>query len=287
MISPQSVELSTKKSIRRFSLSSKSQQAKAMTSEPSKPVPQAKPESLYFAYGSNLQLSQMRKRCPESRYMGVAYLHGYKFQINQRGYANIIPSPDDVVAGLCYLLSAEDERRLDVNEGVAFGAYEKEMLDVELFLAKAVAVGRKVSEIIEFWFVGGAVDHRRDETPMVPDPLTHEDQTSPGHPESVSQDTMNELGLEPSAPVSDPHPPATGQQVHISDQQRIQNTPKLTPRGQMLQALIYVSRQYTTESTLREEYVDRMNLGITDALKLGVSEEHVQKYIRSTSHLDE
>jgi gamma-glutamylcyclotransferase len=280
MISPQSVELSTKKSIRRFSLSPKSQKTKVMTSEPSKSVPQAKPESLYFAYGSNLQLAQMRKRCPESRYLGVAYLRGYKFQINQRGYANVVPSQDDVVAGLCYLLSAEDERRLDVNEGVAFGAYQKEILDVELFLAKAVVVGRKVSEIIEFGFVGVAMDGRREGAPTVPDPLTRDDQTLPGHPDSVSQDMVNELGLEPSAPVSDPHPLATGQQVHISDQQIIQSTSEVPPRGETLQALVYVSRQYTTESTPREEYVDRMNLGITDALKLGVSEEHMQKYIR-------
>ncbi|KAJ2894971.1 hypothetical protein MKZ38_007060 [Zalerion maritima] len=48
---------------------------------------------LYFAYGSNMSLSQMRRRCPQNSYIGVGTLHGYTWQINDRGYANVIPVP--------------------------------------------------------------------------------------------------------------------------------------------------------------------------------------------------
>ena len=206
--------------------------------------------------------------------MGIAYLHGYRFQINQRGYANVVPSPDDVVAGLCYLLSEKDEAVLDINEVVKIGAYKKEVLDVEIFLAKAAMVGRRVSEIIDCGLVRGSVDGKREGAQMVSDPLTREDRTSPGRPDSIIQDMTKKLGLEPSAPVSDQQAPATGQQ------EIQQGMPEVTVTGETLQALVYVSRQYTTEGKPRPEYVNCMNLGIADALKLGISEEHVKAYVR-------
>ncbi|KAF3240458.1 hypothetical protein TWF128_011290 [Orbilia oligospora] len=75
-------------------------------------------ETLYFAYGSNLSFEQMARRCPQSRYVGRARLHGYQFQINERGYANVVERPGLFVEGLCYRLHPEDEARLDRAEGV-------------------------------------------------------------------------------------------------------------------------------------------------------------------------
>lgn len=98
----------------------------------------------YFAFGSNLWQHQMRIRCPASPYTGVARLRGWKWFINARGYANVSQSQaqsasesntddgDDEVWGLVYDLSVEDEKRLDVNEGVPF-AYEKRMVLVEFW----------------------------------------------------------------------------------------------------------------------------------------------------------
>ncbi len=105
--------------------------------------------TLYFAYGSNLSFHQMAKRCPESRFVGRARLHGYMFQINQRGFANIVKSSDPrlFVDGLCYLLKTNDERSLDRSEGVPT-AYTKEMLEVEFFSAAPHLVGRDVKEIV-------------------------------------------------------------------------------------------------------------------------------------------
>ncbi|RSM04707.1 hypothetical protein CEP52_006698 [Fusarium oligoseptatum] len=52
-------------------------------------------EVLYFAYGSNLSTEQMRQRCPYSTPVGLAYLEGWKWIINARGYANIVQLPLD------------------------------------------------------------------------------------------------------------------------------------------------------------------------------------------------
>ncbi|KAF5879268.1 uncharacterized protein Bfra_006474 [Botrytis fragariae] len=48
------------------------------------------PQTLYFAYGSNLSLSQMQTRCPDSTCVGIGVLQDYRWIVNQRGYANII-----------------------------------------------------------------------------------------------------------------------------------------------------------------------------------------------------
>ncbi|KAA8572454.1 hypothetical protein EYC84_003074 [Monilinia fructicola] len=57
--------------------------------------PASGPETptLYFAYGSNLSLTQMKARCPNSTYYGLGVLQGYRWIINQRGYANIVSDP--------------------------------------------------------------------------------------------------------------------------------------------------------------------------------------------------
>ncbi|KAI0108992.1 hypothetical protein GGR51DRAFT_558789 [Nemania sp. FL0031] len=88
---------------------------------------------LYFAYGSNLSTAQMRDRCPNSTPIGLAHLTGWTWIINERGYANVVPSPKTTtgagVYGLVYRLHPSDERQLDICEGVGY-AYEREMLEV-------------------------------------------------------------------------------------------------------------------------------------------------------------
>jgi gamma-glutamylcyclotransferase len=92
------------------------------------------PRTVYFAYGSNLWLDQMARRCPDSLYIGRGILENYKWQINSRGYANVAASPGEIVEGLCYSLSKEDEEVLDRLEGVPF-AYERVMVEVKVQLA--------------------------------------------------------------------------------------------------------------------------------------------------------
>ncbi|KAM3420023.1 hypothetical protein BST61_g3334 [Cercospora zeina] len=115
--------------------------------------------TIYFGYGSNLWLHQMRQRCPTSKYLGTARLKGYKWIIYDRGYANIVElseeqqqqqeeeeeknafdDKDDYskeVWGLVYSLEPEDEQRLDGNEGVADGSYSKEWIQCEFWTASS------------------------------------------------------------------------------------------------------------------------------------------------------
>jgi len=100
--------------------------------------------TLYFGYGSNLWQHQMQQRCPTSKYLGIARLNGYRWIINERGYANVVKiakdadekhSYKDEVWGLVYSLQAEDEEDLDGNEGVPI-AYTKEDLEVDFWRAR-------------------------------------------------------------------------------------------------------------------------------------------------------
>ncbi|KAG6860592.1 hypothetical protein C0995_009482 [Termitomyces sp. Mi166 len=75
-------------------------------------------QTLYFAYGSNLWLDQMSRRCPESTYVGTAILSQWKWIICSAGYANVITSTDDIVYGMIYTLTPDDEVKLDGYEGV-------------------------------------------------------------------------------------------------------------------------------------------------------------------------
>lgn len=86
---------------------------------------------LYFAYGSNLDEDQMAERCLTADKTGLAQLKGYRFVINKRGVASILESPGDMVEGMLWSVSAQDEMILDLYEGVATGHYVKKNVLVE------------------------------------------------------------------------------------------------------------------------------------------------------------
>ncbi|KAH8886500.1 hypothetical protein GQ53DRAFT_345124 [Thozetella sp. PMI_491] len=98
-------------------------------------------QKIYFGFGSNLWRDQMSKRCPSSPFLGIARLLRYRWQINERGYANIVETGQDgdEVWGLVYALPPVDEAELDINEGVPV-AYEKRMLEAD-FWADEAATG--------------------------------------------------------------------------------------------------------------------------------------------------
>ncbi|KAF7338092.1 Aig2 family protein [Mycena venus] len=89
-------------------------------------------KTLYFGYGSNLWIHQMNIRCPENKFVGTARLPDWRWIINARGYANVVPSAGDEVWALLYELSPADEEKLDGYEGVPT-SYVKQTLPVEYF----------------------------------------------------------------------------------------------------------------------------------------------------------
>ena len=84
----------------------------------------------YFAYGSNMDTEQMRRRCPDAKCIDTAVLHGWKFALDEVGYATVVPAAGASVPGLLWMLSDADEAELDVYEGVRSRCYEKVTLSI-------------------------------------------------------------------------------------------------------------------------------------------------------------
>jgi len=86
--------------------------------------------TIYFAYGSNMDLRQMRYRCPDAKLLGAGILPRHKFIINSRGVATLIPENRNKVYGLIFYLNEDDEDTLDRYEGVKGGYYYKDYIDI-------------------------------------------------------------------------------------------------------------------------------------------------------------
>ncbi|KAL6917745.1 hypothetical protein ACHAPO_000448 [Fusarium lateritium] len=178
----------------------------------------------YFAYGSNLHLQQMKKRCPGSKFIGSAKLVDYRWQINERGYANVVEAQGHWVEGLVYEINSRDEARLDINEGVSKDAYRKQYMSVLLRRADAALYRRPVPWIVN----NGGPDQAR----------------------IVAQQSAGQSRLMVYKP-------------HLEHN-----------------ILVYISPRYIVDSDPKEEYIDRINLGIADARALGVSHDYISNCVR-------
>lgn len=84
---------------------------------------------LYFAYGSNINLTQMDYRCPDAVPLGVVELQGYALTFRGGGVATIVPEEGSTVPGLLWSITPECEKSLDHYEGFPI-YYHKEMVTV-------------------------------------------------------------------------------------------------------------------------------------------------------------
>jgi len=72
---------------------------------------------LYFAYGSNLNHFQMKRRCKDSIFLKKYRLKGYKLTFRSKyRAADIEKKKDFVVHGALFEISKSDEIKLDVYE---------------------------------------------------------------------------------------------------------------------------------------------------------------------------
>mgnify|MGYP006113487275 CR=1 FL=1 len=72
---------------------------------------------LYFAYGSNLNHFQMKRRCKDSLFLKKINLKNFNltFRSEYRA-ADIEPKKNSIVQGALFEISKSDERKLDVYE---------------------------------------------------------------------------------------------------------------------------------------------------------------------------
>ena len=89
----------------------------------------------YIAYGSNLNIAQMRRRCPRSKVVGTAVLKDYEllFKGSMTGaYLTIEPKEGSEVPVAVWTVTPKDEEALDRYEGCPDFYYKKEMtIEVE------------------------------------------------------------------------------------------------------------------------------------------------------------
>ena len=72
---------------------------------------------LYFAYGSNLNHFQMRRRCKDSKYLKKINLRDFRLTFRSKyRAADIEPKKNSIVPGGLFEISKSDEKKLDVYE---------------------------------------------------------------------------------------------------------------------------------------------------------------------------
>ena len=84
----------------------------------------------YIAYGSNLNIPQMRMRCPGARIIGTSVIEDYQllFKGSKTGsYLTIEPMEGSEVPVVIWEVTETDEKALDRYEGYPNFYYKKEM----------------------------------------------------------------------------------------------------------------------------------------------------------------
>lgn len=82
---------------------------------------------LYFAYGSNLDWTQMRRRCPSAQFVCIAKLPDHKLAFTRKskdrgcGVADVVPEQNAEVWGAVFEINERDIGRLDRSEGFSPG----------------------------------------------------------------------------------------------------------------------------------------------------------------------
>jgi gamma-glutamylcyclotransferase (GGCT)/AIG2-like uncharacterized protein YtfP len=72
---------------------------------------------LYFAYGSNLNLFQMKRRCKDSIFLKKINLKNFRLTFRSKyRAADIEPKKNSIVPGGLFDISKSDEKKLDVYE---------------------------------------------------------------------------------------------------------------------------------------------------------------------------
>ena len=72
---------------------------------------------LYFAYGSNLNHFQMKRRCKDSVFLKKINLSNFKLTFRSKyRAADIEPKKNSIVPGALFEISKSDEKKLDVYE---------------------------------------------------------------------------------------------------------------------------------------------------------------------------
>lgn len=108
---------------------------------------------LYLAYGSNLNVAQMRQRCPTAEQVGEAVLKGWRlafFGLDGSAVATVEKGPpESEVPVIIWRLTPRDEGILDIYEGYPV-LYEKRTFNVELCGANRRPFGYVATHVLHY-----------------------------------------------------------------------------------------------------------------------------------------
>lgn len=93
-----------------------------------------KREKLYIAYGSNMNVAQMERRCPTAKMIAVGEVINYRLRFYGRvgsAVATIEKAKGGSVPVLIWKIRPRDEKSLDIYEGYPH-LYRKEIIDVDV-----------------------------------------------------------------------------------------------------------------------------------------------------------
>jgi hypothetical protein len=80
---------------------------------------------LYFAYGSNMNVDAMARRCPRSKALGLARLERHRLAVMREGWLTAVRNPSSAVHGVMWDLALSDIPALDRHESLSQGLYVK------------------------------------------------------------------------------------------------------------------------------------------------------------------
>ena len=124
---------------------------------------------LYFAYGSNLHHSQMKRRCKDSVYLKKINLKDFKLTFRSKyRAADIEPKKNSIVPGGLFEISKSDEKKLDIYEDfpILYKKYyfinegEKVMTYIMDKKSKFLFPNKKYLNIIKQGYIDCNIDQR-------------------------------------------------------------------------------------------------------------------------------
>ena len=81
---------------------------------------------LYFAYGSNMDVGVMARRCPRSKALGLARLERHRLAVMREGWLTAVRDSHGAIHGVLWELALSDIASLDRHEDLSKGIYTKE-----------------------------------------------------------------------------------------------------------------------------------------------------------------
>jgi gamma-glutamylcyclotransferase (GGCT)/AIG2-like uncharacterized protein YtfP len=80
---------------------------------------------LYFAYGSNMDVNAMARRCPRSKALGLARLERHRLAVMREGWLTAVRASSSAVHGVLWDLALSDIPALDRHESLSQSLYVK------------------------------------------------------------------------------------------------------------------------------------------------------------------